>query len=537
MRRPRILVNAANPCDGTSYYRAIGPYSKLDSIEMVLPKPNMEIGWHTLSDIDVVLYQRPANQTDVVQLEMIKSCRKKIIVDYDDWYETPSYNPAHEFYSQDDKQACIKACLKIADIVTVSTSQLRENLLKQVPTADIRVVPNAVDDNLFDLTPSYHERNKTILIRGASGHSKDWELYKDGILQILKEFPDYTLSVFGFHPNWLREVPEKQLRLYQFQDIPHYFEQLMEIRPEIMIVPLEDNDFNRCKSVISLFEGVVAGAAVIAADLPEFRHYGACVFKSNKELVVALKDVIDDKEVWEHYYESQIHAVPKLSQTNRIRKVIIEDLLNRDKKLRPIKRELTVATDREFYEYALSHGHSQDEPEYQKHHGKAVEWLIKTVNPKTVVEYGCGPGGTLIEFLKRGIQAYGLELNPYNIEYIKERYPMYANNVFQCDFTKEPVDGDTYCDLGMSIEVFEHITMPDEWWDNFIQDLSKKYKYFYFTSTPFYTTEWMDNWWGHVNIRRSSSWIQLFERNGFKFLQNPRILVSWDMLFSSKILN
>lgn len=534
---PRVLVNAANSADGTSVYRAIGPYSNINSIEMVVPT-KMEIGWHTLSDIDVVVYQRPACQQDVVQLEMVKSCRKPIIVDYDDWYETPIDNPAHEFYFQDDKRACIKACIDIADIVTVSTQGLKEKLLTICPSADIRVVPNAIDDSLFDLTPSYHKRNKTILLRGGSGHSKDWELYKDAILQILSEFPDYTLSVFGFHPLWLREVPEKQLRLYQFQDIPQYFEQLMEIRPEIMIIPLVDNEFNRCKSAVALLEGVCAGAAVAASELPEFLEYAACTFTDSEMLVAMVRDMINFEDIRSHYYHTQLKCVPKLSMINELRKDIIEELMVKDKRLRPIKKELSTATDREFYEYSLSHGHSQDYPHYQKQHSQVVEWLIKTVNPKTVVEYGCGTGGTLVEFLKRGIQAYGLELNSYNIEYFKERHPMYTSNMFHVNLTREPIESEdgTPCDLGISIEVFEHITKPDEWWDEFIGDLSKKYKYFYFTSTPYYTTEWMDHWWGHVNIRRSSSWIELFTRNGWKFESNPRILVNWDMLFSSKIL-
>jgi 2-polyprenyl-3-methyl-5-hydroxy-6-metoxy-1,4-benzoquinol methylase len=516
MKKPRILVNAANGCDGTSFYRAIGPYSKISSIEMVVPRDKMEIGWHTIADIDVVVYQRPANQMDVVQLEMIKSCRKPIIVDYDDWYECNPDNPAYEFYSQDDKQACIKACVNIADIVTVSTQALKDNLLSVCPNADIRVVPNAIDETMFDLTPTAIERNKTILMRGASGHSKDWELYKDGILQILRDFPDYTLSVFGFHPTWLKEVPEHQLRLHQFQDIPQYFEHLMELRPEIMIVPLEDNNFNRCKSAIALFEGVAAGAVVLSSDLPEFGEYGAAYFHDNDHLVLMAHDILKHKDIWNMYYECQSESVPRLGDINELRKDIIEEVLAKDKKLRPLRKEKSLASDKEFYEYAISHGHSQDDPQYLKHHTKAVEWLIKTVNPKTVVEYGCGPGGTLIPFLQRGIQAYGLEYNQYNVEYIKERYPMYASNVFHVDITKEPVEGDTYCDLGISIECLEHINMPEEWWDSFISDLSKKYKYFYFSSTPYHTTESWDHWWGHSNIRRSSSWINLFERNGWK---------------------
>lgn len=526
----KVLLIAPEPRDGTSWVRAWGPFSRLN-VELHAPN-GRELNWAALWPYDVCVWQRPGNQLDVISISIAKKCGKGIWVDYDDnGFDIPEDNPAADFYNQEDKRACMRECMRLADIVTVSTPALKEALLEQVPTADIRVVPNAVDDYFFAVEPSYHERNKTILIRGASGHQNDYLHYKDAILELLRVNPDYTLSICGYHPSWLSEIPDSQLRLYQFVDIPSYFEQLMQIRPAIMIVPLLDNRFNRCKSNISFLEGTLAGAVVIGPNLPEFNVPGCYTINGPEELKDSFDHVRDYAAL---YYQSAIKNLPKLSEVNELRRDILDELMTLDKKVRPLHLPKRTATEQEFHEHNLAYGHSSDDPQYQSHHSKAVESLIKMVNPQTVVEYGCGSGGTLAEFLKRGVVAYGLEYSPIAINHFKENNPLYTNQIFEVDITKENIDLDKRADLGISIECFEHINMPEEWWNEFIKGLSERYKYFYFTSTPYYTTEYHDHWWGHCNIRKTSSWIKLFEANGWIYDSNPRLLVSWDLIFRSK---
>jgi len=201
-----------------------------------------------------------------------------------------------------------------------------------------------------------------------------------------------------------------------------------------------------------------------------------------------------------------------------------------------IKPTLPPATDLEFHNYNLSHGNTQDWPEYMMAHQKAADYLVKKTNPKTSVEYGCGTGGTLLAMLNRGVMARGLEINPHAVEYFKEHHPVFENQIYLCDFTKEPIEGDEPCDLGLSIEVFEHIDMPERWWEAFIEDLAKKYRYFYFSSTPYKTTDSRDEFWGHKNLRRTTDWIKLFQFNDWDFVENPRILTSWDCLFKSRVV-
>lgn len=530
----KILLSIPNPNDGTAYYRAL-PYYKLGH-EITTHNPVEGFSLDEIYNVDVVFFQRPANQIQVTNIEICKKYNIPVIVDYDDYgFDIDETNPAYEFYSRDDKQACMKECIKLADVVTVSTQYLKECLLEIVPNANITVIPNAADDSKFSVEPSYHERNKVILLRGGGSHGKDWEEYKDAIIQIMEEHPDYTLAVMGFHPEWLRQI--KNVKYFKFSDILTYFDTLMQLKPELMIVPLQDTKFNRCKSNIAWIEGTLAGATVLATDLPEFKSNG-CYDVTPKTIYKELDFLINLFK--ESHRESLTHiiacsSIPRLSQVNELRKDLIESLTTSAKKYAPNTKQHPKATDQEFLEYAMSHGHTQDDPRYQEAHAKAVNYLFEYTNPKYVFEIGFGTGATLVEFLKKGVMAYGVETNPYSYQYFIDRYPMYRHQVACEDVTKEGIEvAGEKGDLLLSIEVFEHINMPEEWWDSFLKDLSKKFKYFYFSSTPYSDPDSFMEFWGHCNVRRTTEWISLFERNGWKFEKQPRILTDWDLIFRSE---
>lgn len=534
MKNPRILVVPSDPSYGTDWYRTTGVFNKLP-VEIVKPDGG-QFSWTTLAGVDIVYFQRPATQFEVHCLETAKKYKKPILLDYDDDPTSLNEdNPVYEFWNRDDKQACIKHCLGLADIIMTSTQALKEALLEIAPGVDIRVVPNAQDDALFSLEPFHGERRKIIALRGGSSHKNDWLEFKDGILQILKSYPEYKLAVMGYHPEWLREVPDNQIEYHQFKDLPTYFENLMQLRPEIALVPLSDNKFNRAKSNIGWQEFTLAGAAVIASDLPEFtKNQGCWTVVDNHDLVGAFHE-LQDRTIREACYRQSLREVPVLSLVNEVRRDIIDELLTSTKKYAPNAPEKRLATDLEFFEHSLTHGHTQDDKNYQELMSGVADWIIKTLNPKTTLELGAGTGGTLVELLKRGVMAYGLEINPYSIQYFKDNHPMYENQLVSFDFTKERLEFDAVGDLVVSFEVFEHINMPEEWWVDFLSHLSANFKYFYFSSTPYHETEAWDHYWGHINLKRTSSWINLFEKSGWKFVSNPKTLVNWDALFASSL--
>jgi hypothetical protein len=79
----------------------------------------------------------------------------------------------------------------------------------------------------------------------------------------------------------------------------------------------------------------------------------------------------------------------------------------------------------------------------------------------------------------------------------------------------------------VSIEVFEHLT--DEQIKDYLSNI--ECQYFYFSSTPYTTTEEFDKWWGHINIKSEEEWIKLFAKFGFILDKKLTIPTEWSLLF------
>lgn len=522
--RKKVLMFASNPVDGTSFYRGWGAWSRVPNVELT-PYCGQK-DWPDLIGFDAAVFQRPASQFGVRMIEVMKTNKIPVIVDYDDdVFNVPEDNQVFDYYNREDIIASVKACFNLADIVTVSTPALRDSILTHCPDAKITVIPNAIDDKRFKFKRD-HKRDKSILMRGAGSHGKDWGQYEEELVRWFNSHPDWTLQVMGFTPHWLNQI--KNIKCYEFLDIPHYFELLETLNPSLMLVPLEDTLFNRSKSNCSQLEGLIAGAPCFASDLPEFAY--AEKFSTSDELITLLDDIAVSTAWYDNYleiiYKTQLKFAPLLSQVNEQRLDILETI----KSERKVRK---VATDLEFHEYALSHGLSNDYPDHDSQTDKITKYVVDTFNPRFVMELGAGNGGLLYKLLQKGIVAYGLEINPHEAAYFQNRYPVYAKQMIVGDITTEPLVVDEPGDLVISVEVFEHIDKPDEWWVAYLGDLATKFRNFYFTSTPFHYIEEQDVFWGHRNIKLQSQWRSLFENAGWLYIDNPRILANWDLLFKS----
>lgn len=538
----KILILHPIKLDGTSFYRAHGPFAHLQrmypEIEVIdASSEEFVISWTSLVSVDLIFLQRPSTEHELTVIKIAKKALRPVWVDYDDdYFNIPSTNPRAELYGDPTRQSMVKECMELSDVITVSTPALKKSIDQVVPGKNIIVLENAFDPSLFANVRYVGPRNKIILWRGGDTHAQDLLTVKDQILRAIKTYPEYKWAFMGYCPLWITEdldIPADQIMLYDFMDIMTYFDILMQLRPEILIVPLEQNAFNEGKSNISWIEGTLAGAAVLAPNMEKFRK-GCALYNTPDEFEAMLQLLISDQTVRREYYTKSQKAIPNLQEVNIQRLQVAYLLQSLDRRLKPTEVHPKSFTDLEIFEYAMKRGHIQENPGYTEGHHKLAEWLQKTYNIENMVEFGCGPGAVIEKFLMLNVVAHGLDINPHMLDYFVERNPVFSEYVKLCDFTKDFKATDVF-DLGVSIEVFEHISMPEEDWDAFITMLAKHFRWFYFTSTPYHTSEEFDTQWNHVNLRRYEKWKELFERNGWEWTGNPRQIVKWDMMLKSRL--
>lgn len=530
----KILVHHPNESDGTSFYRAFGPFNALERQhpnEFQVTACDMSVSWPLLTKFDIVFMQRPASQWQADFIKMAKAYGVAVWLDWDDHYlDIPDTNNRKEYYTPFNIDL-IRWMAREADLVTVSTSHLAKIFSEYNERTD--VVRNATDPVLFDLQASnYYKRDNLILWRGSDTHNADFDAFKQQILELMDETPDYVWGFFGYCPDWaIEHLPSHRIKLFANDGVIEYIKTLLVLRPKLLYVPLEDIPFNHSKSNIAWQEATYAGAVVVCPDWKEWKnlpgyHYGGKddfkiafhhALRSSAEDVAAAKKHMD-----RHY---NLHTVNN-NDRYVLCKRIVEEV--RGKRDHMPKTDLPIQfTDQEFFNYNKEHGWTQENPAWVKGMDEMAEYCIEKLGAKAVFDLGCGTGGLLESLIKRDTVCMGIDSNPLNKEFFDKRNPSETER-FICAFAQDMIPGNKF-DVVVCIEVLEHIT--DEVNTKILENWRENTNFFIFSSTPYTSSPAFDKQWGHINVKPTEHWIKFFEARGYKMIQRLDFPTKWTLLF------
>jgi hypothetical protein len=212
------------------------------------------------------VFQRPITGLEVSAIRYFKRLGKRVVVDYDDnLFAVPPWNQTYELYADPETRKCICESLTLADAVTTTTAPLADVLSRY--NKKTAIIPNALDDYLLPPRPQ-KPRRKIVSWRGAHGHDMDlWE-HKDAIVETMRAHRDWKLYMFGHPPYFMQRLLPEQFVHVRAMEYMDYMDALYDAAAAVHIVPLEDNEFNRCKSNISEMEASWAGSSVCYPGAP-----------------------------------------------------------------------------------------------------------------------------------------------------------------------------------------------------------------------------------------------------------------------------
>jgi glycosyltransferase involved in cell wall biosynthesis len=263
-----LLTRIPVPYSAVSFYRSTGPFQHLRKIMPLQLNQPEHYNWMSIGMNDICFIERPHTANDLALIELCKSINIPVVIDYDDnLFEIPPWNPCYKTYTL-NICAIMGRCIQLADEVTVSTERLGEYLNK-FRAKECEIIPNAFPSHLIDFNEPTPPREKLVTWRGSNTHVRDLLLAVDGITEAHKKFPDWQFVFLG-DPGWdvLEELPFVKT-ISPLDPVP-YIKKLWKLAPAIHIVPLVDDEFNRCKSNIAYLEATYAGAKVIAPAWDEW---------------------------------------------------------------------------------------------------------------------------------------------------------------------------------------------------------------------------------------------------------------------------
>lgn len=275
--------------------------------------------------------------------KMIIYCKKnygtKFILDLDDYWEYHKLHPAYDacmFNAFPDK---MMINFKLFDYITTTTEYFKSIISENFPESKIFVFPNAISlkDSQFSITGKTKSSKLRLGITGGSSHTED-------IKQLL-EFPKYLTSkqleqielVFcGFDTsgerieidengkiisktkidpkdNWWFKTENKfktmlgdNYRRVETKDIMKGEFGKIYNDIDVILVPLDNNKFNRCKSELKFIEAGFTNTAIVCSNVIPYNNFGVngedCLMPKEpnpKEWARVIKKILREPELLE----------------------------------------------------------------------------------------------------------------------------------------------------------------------------------------------------------------------------------------------
>lgn len=246
-----------SPSQGVHYHRLEMPFYLMANEGYNITETNI-YRMHD-DDYDVLIFNRLPFYQPLSTIMRLKNRGVKVVVDLDDYWERPFYHSNYSVYEREYKEEIIKA-LKIADVVWVSTEELRDRL-KKIGVESV-LVPNALnyDEPQFNWGNIDHPLSFGWV--GGTEHQMDFRLLIEPLKMKFKAQPtlcgvqvDEEGNLSRYH-QFLGQVlsggnPAKTKYILA-TDVDNYGRLYNYL--DIVLLPSHNDVFSSCKSNLKLLE-------------------------------------------------------------------------------------------------------------------------------------------------------------------------------------------------------------------------------------------------------------------------------------------
>jgi len=262
---------------------------------------------HSLAQAHVIVFQRVRDRRYRAVIQRARAAGKKVLFEIDDnLFALPE---EHMFHKPGQNNARMRDFMKRTQGIIVTNKHLAEYLEQSGDAGRVRVFPNYIDTDIFDMRPAPRERADCVTVgySGSVTHNYEFAMAAPALLRLAREYGGRLRLVFlGYMPDELKDAPGAQF-IESTGSYHVYAHLLRSAGMDIALAPLKRNLFNSCKSNIKYLEyaalgiaGAYSGAAPYADCITHGRNGLIVNTEDPDEWYAAIKALIDDPALRAH---------------------------------------------------------------------------------------------------------------------------------------------------------------------------------------------------------------------------------------------
>jgi hypothetical protein len=343
MSMPRY-INYLADLSGCGHWRVLWPEQVINATSRGISHSitSMVTDPRFYQNVKVVKLQRQASS---VQKNFVKFLKKiqpdygfKLMYEVDDVIfreEIPDYNKfKFAFDSKEVRNNCIDI-IDMVDEVTVTCDFMRRLYLDKTSQKNITVIPNFVPDfwmgHLFngkEVVKQFdiNKKKPRILYTGSGAHydvenKTGGEDDFSGVRDFVRKTVDKYQWVFvgAFPPQLADLVKQNKIEFYPWQNLLNYPRLISNLNVQLMVAPLQVNNFNKAKSDIKFIEACTLGIPCLCQDMETYSNAPPSLKFSTSE---EFGDKIDTILTWKNrskYYKN-IEALHQIGADRMLEK-------------------------------------------------------------------------------------------------------------------------------------------------------------------------------------------------------------------------
>jgi SAM-dependent methyltransferase len=138
-----------------------------------------------------------------------------------------------------------------------------------------------------------------------------------------------------------------------------------------------------------------------------------------------------------------------------------------------------------------------------------AEWIAREIQPKRIIDIGCGPGHLMAALRRRGVETYGVDISQAAMKRVADKG--LKGEIFDLTAPGTKLPGGPY-DLAISCEVAEHLEA--KYAATFVEKLCAAAPKIYLTA--FEPGKAISPGLFHVNEQPNEYWIKLMNERGYQ---------------------